>query len=81
MAHYSKLSLDEIKQLVICDKWFAKISADIETEIEKTVQNLTSRLKELENRYKDPMPKLAQNVSNATAKVEKHLKNMGLDWS
>ena len=81
VAHYSKLSLDEIKQLVICDKWFAKISADIETEIEKTVQNLTSRLKELENRYKDPMPKLAQNVSNATAKVEKHLKNMGLDWS
>ena len=80
LAHYAKLTEAEIKMLVVEGKWFASIGAAIEGEVERLIQRLTARVKVLEERYAKPLPALAQEVESFGAKVESHLKRMGLMW-
>ena len=78
LVYYAKLSEVEIKTLVVEDKWFASIQADIQEEVQRLTQNLTGRIKELENRYARPLPDLEREVDDFSAKVEGHLKKMGI---
>ena len=80
LAHYDTLTETEIKQLVIDDKWFATIQAAINGEVQQLTQALTERVKELEERYAQPLPSLMQDVQEFSMKVDKHLLNMGVDW-
>ena len=78
LARYGTLTEAEIKQLVIDDKWFATIQAAVTGEVQQLTQNLTERVKELEERYAQPLPSLLQDVQEFSMKVEKHLLNMGV---
>ena len=80
LAHYATLTEDEIKTLVVSDKWFASIHAAIDGEIQRLTQALVVRIQELEERYAQPLPDLEQEVETFSAKVAVHLKNMGVDW-
>ena len=80
LAHYATLTEAEIKELVINDKWMASIQSAIESEVERVIQTLTERVKELEERYAQTLPELAQEVEAFSAKVEAHLQKMGVDW-
>ena len=80
ISYYSKLDIDEIKELVVIEKWFAHISADSTTEIERTIKVLANRLEELEQRYAHTMPELTKQVSDYSNRVEKHLKEIGISW-
>ncbi len=80
LAKYPKLTEAEIKTLVVDDKWFASIQAAIEGEVQRLTQQLAGRVKELEERYTHPLPKLEHVVVELTTKVEHHLKQMGLVW-
>ena len=60
LARYATLTETEIKQLVIDDKWFATIQAAIIGEVQRLTQNLSERVKELEERYAQPLPDLEQ---------------------
>ena len=80
LAHYATLTEGEIKTLVVADKWVASIQSAIESEVQQIIQKLTERVKELEERYAQPLPKLEQEVETFTAKVEEHLQKMGIDW-
>ena len=80
LAHYATLTEDEIKQLVVDDKWFATIKAAISGEVQRLTQNLTERVKELEERYAQPLPSLVQDVQEFSMKVEKHLSNIRVEW-
>ena len=80
LARYATLTETEIKQLVIDDKWFATIQTEITSEVQRLTQNLTERVKELEERYAQPLPDLAQEVEAFSVKVEAHLQKMGVDW-
>ncbi len=75
---YNQLTDVEIKSLVIEDKWFARIRADIQAEVQRITQQLTGRVKQLDERYARPLPKLEREVDEYSAKVEGHLKKMGL---
>ena len=66
--------------MVVEDKWLASIRAAIEGEVEQLTQRLASRVKELEERYAKPLPVLEQELEVFSAKVERHLKQMGLVW-
>ena len=48
--------------------------------MERISQRLTSRIKELAERYEMPLPELMQEVEELTSKVEGHLQRMGLVW-
>lgn len=43
-------------------------------------QQLANRVKELNERYAEPLPQITQNVEDLSAKVAEHLKAMGLEW-
>ncbi|MCW8934902.1 MAG: type I restriction-modification system subunit M [Gammaproteobacteria bacterium] len=77
--HYATLSEDDIKTLIVEDKWLARLSANIQAEIERITQQMASRVKELEERYAEPLPMIEQNVVMMSDKVTGHLKGMGLE--
>ena len=79
-AKYPQLSIEEIKQLIVEDKWLASLQASIVAEIERITQQLANRVKTLEERYSAPMPSLIDEVANLSSKVDIHLKKMGLVW-
>ena len=80
LAHYATLAEDEIKMLVVADKWVASIQSAIAGEVQRVIQALTERVKELEERYVHRLPDLEQEVEMFSAKVEGHLQKMGVDW-
>ena len=80
LARYGTLTEVEIKRLVIDDKWFATLQTAVTGEVQRLTQNLTERVKELEERYAQPLPSLMQDVQEFSMKVEKHLLNMGVEW-
>jgi type I restriction enzyme M protein len=76
-AQYPKLSVEEIKTLVVDDKWLTTLAADIQTELDRLSQNLTGRIKQLAERYAVPLPHLTANLAALNAKVDEHLRKMG----
>ena len=77
---YPQLTLEEIKTLIVEDKWLATLQASIVAEIERITQQLANRIKTLEERYSIPMPALVDSVADLSGKVDEHLKKMGLAW-
>ena len=77
---YAILNEPDIKQLVIDDKWFTTIQADIIGEVQRLTQALAERVKELEERYAHPLPDLENEVEDFSIKVDEHLLNMGVAW-
>lgn len=80
MKQYPKLTVDEIKEMVIEDKWNAILSAAVAAEVERVTQQLANRLKMIEERYACPLPSITTEVKTLSIKVDKHLKKMGLTW-
>ena len=78
---YSKLSIDGIKSLIVDDKWLATLESNLIAEIERITQQLANRVKELEERYSEPLPMIMQSVTSLSDKVASHLKAMGLEWT
>ena len=78
---YPKLGIEEIKSLIVDDKWLATLESNIIAEIERVTQQLANRVKELEERYSEPLPTITQSVENLSDKVADHLKAMGLEWT
>ena len=78
LARYATLTEAEIETLVVEDKWYASIRAAIDDEVQRLTQRLTRRVQELEQRYARPLPALEQEVEVFSAKVERHLKRMGV---
>jgi type I restriction enzyme M protein len=77
---YPQLNIEEIKQLIVDDKWLASLQASIVAEIERITQQLANRVKTLEERYSTTMPGLIDEVASLSSKVDVHLKKMGLAW-
>jgi type I restriction enzyme M protein len=75
-AQYPKLTEDEIKTLVINDKWGATLEGRIIGEIERVTQQLASRIKELEERYAEPLPQLVDEVEVLSSRVDQHLRKL-----
>jgi type I restriction enzyme M protein len=79
-AKYKQLSEAEIKTLIVEDKWLVSVSEEVESALDMVSHRLTTRIKELAERYEQTMPELEQSVSELTQKVEAHLGIMGFTW-
>jgi type I restriction enzyme M protein len=79
-AQYGKLTEDEIKTLVVDDKWLATIAAAVQGELDRVSQTLTARIRQLAERYATPLPQLTGEVATLAARVDEHLKKMGAVW-
>ncbi len=76
-ARYADLTVDEVKTLVVDDKWLATLAADVQTELDRVSQALASRIRQLAERYATPLPQLTVEVEALSAKVDAHLRRMG----
>jgi type I restriction enzyme M protein len=76
-AQYGKLTEDEIKALVVDDKWLAALAAAVQGELDRVSQTLTGRIRQLAERYATPLPQLTGEVATLAARADKHLKRMG----
>ena len=79
IERYKMLTEDEIKQLVVDDKWMASIEIAIKTEMERISQALTSRIAQLAERYGTTLPKQSQLLTDLETKVNAHLQKMGFN--
>lgn len=77
---YPQLSVDEIKSLVVDDKWLTALVAAVQGELDRVSQTLTGRIRQLAERYATPLPQLTDHVAELSARVEEHLKKMGAVW-
>jgi type I restriction enzyme M protein len=77
IAQYPKLTVDEIKTLVVDDKWLHSIRQRLTTEMDNISHRLTQRIKELAERYETPLPKQTADVDSLETKVMAHLASMG----
>ena len=78
LARYATLTAAEITELVVGDKWMASVEGAIGQVVERLTGGLVDRVRVLEGRYAKPLPELARQVEDYVAKVEGHLKRMGL---
>ena len=74
------LSEDDIKTLVVDDKWLATVAAAVQGELGRVSQTLTGRIRQLAERYATPLPQLIDEVAKLAARVDEHLKKMGAVW-
>lgn len=79
-AKYPKLTEDEIKTLVVDDKWLATLTAAVQGELDRVSQTLTGRIRQLAERYATPLPQLTDELATLAARVDEHLKKMGAVW-
>lgn len=77
--HYSTLTLDDIQALLVEDKWLASVQGGVEAEIERVIQQLANRVRELERRYACALPELTAEVESLSKQVTGHLRAMGLE--
>lgn len=76
---YPQLSVDEIKTLVVDDKWLNALESAVQDEVERASLTLTDRVRQLAERYATPLPQLAKRVEDLSSKVDGHLKKMGVE--
>jgi len=79
LAHdkYPTLSVNEIKTLVVDDKWLPALAARVQREVDRVSQTLMGRIRLLAERYATPLPRLAARVAELSGRVDQHLKTMG----
>jgi len=80
LAKYPKLTIAEIKKLLVETKWMNNLQLEIQNEMDKISHRLAQRIKELAERYETPLPQLAYETEDLTAKVNVHIKRMGFTW-
>lgn len=79
-GRYAKLGANDVKALVVDDKWLATLAARIHGELDRITQALTQRVSDLADRYETPLPEATAEVAALQAKVDAHLKRMGFAW-
>ncbi|MCD6367445.1 MAG: N-6 DNA methylase [Bacteroidales bacterium] len=77
---YPELSEEDVKSLVVDDKWMESIETAINGEIDNISQRLTNRIKELAERYETPLPVIEREVEELEKKVKSHLQKMGFEY-
>jgi len=77
---YGQLSEDEIKSLVVHDKWLATLATALQGELDRVSQTLTARIRQLAERYAMTLPQVVDEVATLSARVDAHLARMGASW-
>ena len=77
LKKYPNLTEEEIRTLVVDDKWLTDIAELVEAEIEARTEQLTARVRVLTERYGHTLPEMAGTIDDISKKVISHLAAMG----
>ena len=79
IAKYQSLTIEEIKTLVVERKWMATLEECIMSEVDRVLQTLEGRVKELAERYDETLSEIEKDAEIFIKRVEEHLTKMGFD--
>ncbi|MCF6431077.1 type I restriction-modification system subunit M [Leisingera sp. MMG026] len=79
LEKYPELTDEEIRSLVVDDKWLTDVAELIEAEIEARTEHMTARVRVLTERYGQTLSDLADATQSLSLTVMDHLANMGLE--
>ena len=80
MKKYKELSLNEIKNIVVFDKWIDVLRKELEQLLDDVSQVLSSFIINLAKRYETTLTSIEADVRVLEGKVEEHLRRMGYKW-
>ncbi|OPG63082.1 type I restriction-modification system subunit M [Helicobacter pylori] len=75
---YKNLEINEIKDLIIQDKWLKSLKNALENKIQKRTNAFTSALNKIIQTYSNSLLELDKEVKESESKVLEHLKDLGL---
>ncbi|MGL2457222.1 N-6 DNA methylase [Helicobacter pylori] len=75
---YKNLEINEIKDLIIKDKWLNSLKNALENKILKRINAFISALNEIISSYSNSLLELDKEVKESESKVLEHLKDLGL---
>jgi len=78
IAKYTALTEGESKSLTVDDKWLADIRTVIDAEVTRITNRLATRVRDLEERYAEPLPIIEREVADLATRVAGHLDLMGV---
>ena len=78
IATYAKLSEEEIRELVTCDKWQTVVAGRFASEVDTATFQLIRRIQELGKRYDETVDDLDAELEDLQKKVAVHLADMGI---
>ena len=79
LKKYGDLSAEDVKSLVLDDKWAATIRARALNEVNALTLALVTRIQQLGDRYAKTVADLDAELKDLDAKVMGHLSSMGVD--
>ncbi|WP_235020120.1 type I restriction-modification system subunit M [Ruania rhizosphaerae] len=79
LRKYGDLTDDDVKSIVLDDKWHAAIAAKIDGEVNALTLVLVARIHQLGERYADTVGDLDAELEKLDAKVVSHLVVMGVE--
>ncbi|MGL2438494.1 type I restriction-modification system subunit M [Helicobacter pylori] len=75
---YKNLEINEIKDLIIKDKWLNSLKNALENKIQKRINAFASALNEIISSYSNSLLELDKEAKESESKVLEHLKGLGL---
>ena len=79
IKQYGKLTEQDVKTLVLDDKWDATVTTRVASEVEALTLTLVGRIQELGGRYADTVAALDAQVQKLESSVSRHLAEMGVN--
>jgi type I restriction enzyme M protein len=78
LKEYGKLTEDDMKSLVLDEKWHAIVKRRIVSEVTSLTHDLVARIQQLGKRYAETVSELEKELDDLDSKVAEHLAAMGI---
>ncbi|HBN04270.1 MAG TPA: type I restriction-modification system subunit M [Bacteroidales bacterium] len=78
---YATLTENDIKYLVLDNKWVRTLENNLQSLLQSVTQNLTTNIIDLAERYETPLPAITNKVIDLEEKVKANLQKMGYKWN
>ncbi len=80
LEKYGVLTVDEIKHLLYDGKWMPRLYDDVNSEIERILNDYASRVIMIAKRYEHTLGKIEEKTAKSKEAVRQALERMGYKW-
>lgn len=77
---YGELTVEDIKHLLFDEKWMAHLYSDVNSEIERILNDYMSRVIMIAKRYEHTLGELEDRTAQSRTAVHQALERMGYKW-
>jgi type I restriction enzyme M protein len=78
LMKYGDLTEDDVRALLLDDKWSATVCDRVIMEVNGLTLALVTRIRQIGERYAEPVGAIDSELQRVSAAVDQHLQEMGL---